>query len=63
MRQSILLIEALKKSLKHKGLRYKDLAERLHQSEANIKRIFSHKTLSLQKLEEICGVAGISIQN
>lgn len=51
---------ALKRSLKAKNILYKDLAKALNLSESSIKRILSSKSLSLDRLEEICKVTDIS---
>lgn len=48
------LIGTLKKVLKSRGKTYADLARGLGLSEASIKRLFSEKTFTLQRLEEIC---------
>lgn len=51
---------ALKRSLKNKGILYRDLAKALELSESSVKRILSSKSLSLERLEEICRVADLS---
>jgi transcriptional regulator with XRE-family HTH domain len=51
------LVEALKRTLKAKGLTYADLAEGLSLSEASVKRIFSRGDFTLQRLEEVCRIA------
>lgn len=48
------LIEALKKLLKARGVTYRDLAAGLRLSEPSIKRLFSQRTFTLQRLEEVC---------
>ncbi len=53
------LVEALKRTLKAKGLTYADLAEGLGLSEASVKRIFSRGDFTLQRLEEVCRIARI----
>ena len=55
--------EILKSTLKQQGITYKTLALQLDMSEANVKRMFSLKQFSLARLEEICGVAGISLSD
>jgi DNA-binding Xre family transcriptional regulator len=59
--ESAQIIEALKRSLKTRGLTYRDLAERVGLSEASIKRVFSEETFSLQRLEAICSAIGLSM--
>lgn len=51
----------LKHVLKEKNITYKNLAEQLNMSEANVKRMFSLKQFSLARLEEICDVIGMSL--
>ena len=51
----------LKRSLKTRGLTYRDVAKRLGLSEASVKRVFAAKTLRLQRLESICTAIGISM--
>ncbi len=60
MSQTDRLIEALKKCLKARGVTYRDVAAGLNLSEATIKRLFSEKTLSLQRLEDICGLLDLN---
>ncbi|MEN0058016.1 MAG: helix-turn-helix transcriptional regulator [Bdellovibrio sp.] len=51
---------SLKRSLKAKNVLYKDLAKALGLSESSVKRILSNKSLSLERLEEICRVADLN---
>ena len=53
-------LSALKRSLKAKNILYRDLAKALDLSESSVKRILSSKSLSLERLEEICRVADLS---
>lgn len=53
-------LNSLKRSLKAKNILYRDLAKALNLSESSVKRILSSKSLSLDRLEEICRVADIS---
>ncbi len=59
MAQSAALIECLKRELKARGVRYADLARHLRLSEASVKRMFSGRSFTLTRLDEICGYAGI----
>lgn len=61
MSESAQIIEALKRSLKTRGLTYRDLAVKVGLSEASIKRVFSEETFSLQRLEAICAAIGMSM--
>ncbi|KYG62060.1 helix-turn-helix transcriptional regulator [Bdellovibrio bacteriovorus] len=53
-------LNSLKRALKAKNVLYRDLAKPLGLSESSVKRILSNKSLSLERLEEICRVADIS---
>ena len=53
-------LNSLKRTLKAKNILYRDLAKALGLSESSVKRILSNKSLSLERLEEICRVADIS---
>ena len=53
-------LNAMKRSLKAKNIIYKDLAESLSLSESSVKRILSDKSISLERIEEICKACDIS---
>ncbi|NTS75748.1 helix-turn-helix transcriptional regulator [Catenovulum sp. SM1970] len=53
--------QTLKKLLREKKITYRTLANELEMSEANIKRIFSTQTYSLDRLSQICQVIGLSL--
>lgn len=55
------IIDALKRELKAKSLTYKDVAEALKLSEASIKRSMTSQDLTLQRLSDLCRVAGTSL--
>lgn len=61
MRQTHDIIEALKRCLKARGITYRELARRLHLSEASIKRLFAEEKLSLERLEAICDVLDMRV--
>ena len=48
------LIEALKKLLKSRGVTYRALASGLGLSEPSVKRLFSERTFTVQRLEQVC---------
>lgn len=56
------VVDRLKVILRIKGVTYKTLAESLGMSEAAIKRAFSEQAFSLKRLDEICDVLQISVQ-
>ncbi|MBC7429133.1 MAG: helix-turn-helix transcriptional regulator [Bacteriovorax sp.] len=53
-------LAALKRALKAKNIIYKDLADSLDLSESSVKRILSDKSISLERIEEICKASDIS---
>ncbi len=59
MAQTALLINILKKALKAHGKTYADTAKYLRISEASVKRAFSQKNFTLQRIDEICQMIGI----
>ncbi|ACE84357.1 helix-turn-helix domain-containing protein [Cellvibrio japonicus] len=63
MSQISTLCDTLKQLLKSRKLTYKDLATGLSLSEANIKRIFSSQSFTLERLEQICHVLEISLSD
>jgi DNA-binding Xre family transcriptional regulator/DNA-binding transcriptional regulator YhcF (GntR family) len=48
------IITGLKRVMKSRQVTYRELARRIHLSEATIKRIFSRATLTIGRLDEIC---------
>lgn len=60
-RESKLLVSALKRCLKTKGVTYKKLALSMNLSESSVKRLFARDNLSLQRFEQVCEVVGLSI--
>jgi DNA-binding Xre family transcriptional regulator len=59
MAQTALLINALKQALKAHGKTYADTAKHLQISEASVKRAFSQKNFTLQRLDEVCQMLDI----
>lgn len=53
------LTTALKRCLKSRGLTYAALARRLRLSEASVKRLFSARSFTLARVEQICSVLEI----
>jgi DNA-binding Xre family transcriptional regulator len=58
---SVELVDALKRLLRGQGMTYRDLGNRLRMSEAAVKRMFSLRAMSLQRLEQICDVLDIGL--
>ncbi|PRC93294.1 helix-turn-helix domain-containing protein [Solimicrobium silvestre] len=63
MSKAITIIDALKRELKNRDITYADLAERIRMSEASVKRMFSQKNFTLQRLDEILLAAEIDFHD
>lgn len=63
MAQTIQLITVLKQTLKAHGKTYADVARHLKLSEASVKRLFSHKSFTLQRLDQVCQMLEIEISD
>ena len=61
MTQSQAMITTLKTVLRQQGKTYQDVAAHLQLSQASIKRLFSEKTFSLQRFEQVCEFAGMQL--
>ena len=61
MSQIASLCDTLKLQLKARNITYKDLAQALQLSEANIKRIFANQSFTLERLEQICSLMNLSL--
>ena len=59
MPHAITLVDTLKRLLKARGITYSELATRIDMSEASVKRMFSQKNFTLQRLDEILSASGI----
>jgi transcriptional regulator with XRE-family HTH domain len=59
MPQATAVVDVLKRELKARSLTYADIARKIGMSEASIKRMFSERSFTLERLDEICGAAGI----
>jgi len=55
------IIEVLKRTLKNRGMTYRELAKQVGLSEASIKRVFAEETFTLQRLEKICRAVGMTV--
>lgn len=55
--------QQLKQLLKEQGITYKSLSERLGLSEASIKRCFSQHSFTLERLETVCEVLGLTLSD
>jgi transcriptional regulator with XRE-family HTH domain len=61
MSESAQIVSVLKRSLKARGMTYRELARAVGLSEASIKRVFAQETFSLARLEQFCNALGMSI--
>lgn len=59
--QTSLILDALKRLLRARGMTYRDLGAALGKSEPSIKRLFAKETLTLKRLEEICGCLDVDL--
>ena len=55
--------QTLKKILRQQHVTYKQIADQLDMSEANIKRIFSTDNFSLERLEKICQLVNLTLSD
>ena len=63
MSQTTPLVTTLKRELKAHGITYADVALHLELSEASVKRLFSEKNFTLQRLESICSLINIELSD
>ena len=63
MSQTSQLVTTLKMALKAHGKTYADVADLLQLSEASVKRLFSDKSFSISRLEQICQMIGMEISD
>jgi hypothetical protein len=54
-------VEALKKSVRARGLTYAELGRRLRLSEASVKRMFSRGTFTLARIEEVLAAVDLDL--
>jgi transcriptional regulator with XRE-family HTH domain len=56
MAHSGALVDVLKRELKARGVTYAQVARRLGLSEASVKRMFSRKSFTLKRLDQVCEI-------
>ncbi|MGH8620936.1 MAG: helix-turn-helix domain-containing protein, partial [Burkholderiales bacterium] len=61
MTQTAQITAALKQVLKARSITYAELARRIRLSEASVKRLFSHGTFTLARLDQICAALEIEL--
>ena len=57
------LIELLKGELRRRGITYAHVARELGLSESTIKRVFSSSNFSIKRLEQVCELAGLELDD
>ena len=62
MAHAITLVDTLKRLLKARGVTYAELAAKIKMSEASVKRMFSQRNFTLERLDEILLAAGIEFE-
>ena len=63
MGQTRELVATLKTALKSQGKTYADVGRELGLAEASVKRIFSQKNFSLDRLDQVCHMLGMEISD
>ncbi len=63
MQQASSLVDSLKRELKARGITYAELAVRINMSEASVKRMFSQRNFTLQRLDEILQATQIDFRD
>ena len=61
MSQSTQIVDTLKLELRKQRINYRQVAGALKISEPSVKRLFSHKTFSLERLEKICEILNMNL--
>lgn len=63
MSQIATLVNALKRKLKQQGITYAVVASQLGLSTTSVKRLFSEKSFSLKRLEQICALIDLDLSD
>ena len=61
MNETARMLEALKRCLRARGITYRILGRRLGLSESSVKRLFAHRSFTLERLERICSILDIGV--
>lgn len=61
MTQAIQLVDQLKRELKSRGVTYAQLAQQIDMSEASVKRMFSQRNMTLERVDQILAATGIEL--
>ncbi len=63
MSQTEALLDALKRALRRAGFTYADAAAALGLSQASVKRMFSERAFSLERLDALCNLLGMDFSD
>lgn len=63
MSKASTLVDILRRELKDRRITYQELAKRIKLSESSVKRMFSTKSLTLQRLDQILDAAEINLHD
>ncbi len=63
MSQTRLIVETLKRELRKQRLTYRDVAGKLELSEASVKRLFSERSFTLERIEQVCDLLHLEISD
>jgi transcriptional regulator with XRE-family HTH domain len=61
MKQTVAVVDALKRALRARGVTYAEVAKALRLSEASVKRLFSSGHFTLERFEQVCELARTSL--
>ena len=61
MNDVLRIVDTLKKVVRMRGLTYAELAKRVGLSEASVKRLFSKRTFTLERLAQFCDALEIEV--
>lgn len=61
MSETTRLIETLKDQLRARRLTYRDVATALKLSEPSVKRLFATERFTIERLEQVCGLLGLTL--
>ncbi len=63
MAHSAVLVEAIKRELRARNITYAQLAKHLELSEASVKRLFSQRDFTLERIDRICELMGMEFSD
>ena len=63
MAHSAILVEAIKRELRARNITYAKIAKHLELSEASVKRLFSQRDFTLERIDRICTLMGMEFSD